>query len=320
MIMECTSTHPAGSLMPESDEFWDFYWEVRLQPLENLGKRAAILAASKLIRQMALELERPLRLLELGCGEGQVIGALLDAHSSICSIPTSLAVDYNTRSLARCQRDIPGLPCLEGDFTSPDLLAGSGQFDLVLLVNALHEVFSDQFSAELGEIDVPSAKLGVEEALAAAVRRLHPGGWLVLFDGLEPSADPRQLLRVRFRDPHALAEFEQFALEYRSFRIAYRKLADYLCVELSLRDFTRYLTKSIFVGKRLWETERKQSYQYFTEAEFRAAFARQDLEIDDLRGLTINEDKWRTKVEIETPGVNFPEEHILILARKPASG
>ena len=42
---------------------------------------------------------------------------------------------------------------------------GLGKFDIVLLVNALHEVFSDCFSPELGEIDIPAAKLRVEQAL-----------------------------------------------------------------------------------------------------------------------------------------------------------
>jgi hypothetical protein len=87
----------------------------------------------------------------------------------------------------------------------------------------LHEVFSDSSTPELGEIDVPAAKQRVEQALVGAAACLEPGGWLVLFDGLEPPGDPHQILRVRFR------------------------------------------TKSIFLGKQLWETERLQSYQYFSE-------------------------------------------------------
>ena len=38
--------------MPESEELWDFYWEVRLQALEDLGKREAILAALRLVRSL----------------------------------------------------------------------------------------------------------------------------------------------------------------------------------------------------------------------------------------------------------------------------
>ena len=88
-------------------------------------------------------------------------------------------------------------------------------------------------------------------------------------------------------------------------------------MELSYRDFTRYITKSIFLDKRLWQTERLESYQYFNEDEFRQAFARVGLVIDELRTLTVNYEKWRSEVEIETSGMDFPVEHILILARKP---
>jgi SAM-dependent methyltransferase len=305
--------------MPENNDFWDFYWENRLLPMENLGKRAAILAASRLIRLLAQQADHPLRLLELGCGEGQVIGTLLDAHFQLCNIQTSVGVDYNARSLTQCQRDYPGLRCVEGDFTSPELLAGLGKFELVLLVNALHEVFSDSFSTELDAIDIPAAKQYVEQALAGAVGCLEPGGWLVLFDGLEPSGNPHQILRIRFRDYQIRQEFEDFVEQYQPLRITYHELENPLCVELSQRDFTRYITKSIFLGKQLWESERLQSYQYFTEAEYRAAFDRQGLEISEFRTLTMNDEKWRYRVEIDTEGFKFPDEHVLILARQISS-
>ena len=302
--------------MSENDEFWDFYWEIRLQPLENLGKRAAILATSRLIRQLAQGMDHPMRLLELGCGEGPVIGALLDAHSQFCSVQTSVGVDYNSQSLARCKRDYPGMQCIEGDFTDPVLLAGLGKFEIVLLINALHEVFSDAYSPELAEIDIPVAKQRVEQALAGAVGCLKPGGWLVLFDGLELPEDPQQILRIRFLDHPALQDFETFVHEYHPLRIAYCPLENPLCVELTQRDFTRYITKSIFLGKGLWESEQMESYQYFTEEEFRTAFVRQGLQISELNTLTVNDEKWRRLVEIETMGARFPDEHILILARR----
>jgi SAM-dependent methyltransferase len=302
--------------MPENDAFWDFYWETRLLPMENLGKRAAILAASRLIRQMAQQVNHPLRLFEAGCGEGQIIGSLLDAHAQVCAVNPSVGIDYNPLSLAHCRRDYSGLRCIAGDFTDPVLLASLGQFDLVLLVNALHEVFSDCFIPELGEIDVTEGKKRVEAALAGAVSCLAPGGWLVLFDGLEPPGNPQQMLQIRFHDEQVWHDFETFVRQYRPFRISYRALKNPLCIELSQRDFTRYITKSIFLRKQLWESERLQSYQYFNAEEFRAAFARQKLAIIELHTLTANEEKWERLVDIETPGTSFPDEHILILAQR----
>lgn len=304
--------------MPESAEFWDFYWEMRLREMENLGKREAILAGSRLIRLMAEKQGRGARMLELGCGEAQIIGSLADAHSSIAGVADSVGIDYLHASVERSRRDYPRLKFIEGDFTSPALLEGLGPFDLVLLVNALHEVYSSTFSERLSEVDVPAAKARVAQALHSAAARLAAGGYLLLFDGLEPPGDPQAMLRVRFTNPDARAAFEIFAREYHPFHIHYRFAGGPGSVELSRRDFTRYIDKSIFLGKRLWQSERLESYQYYTEAEFRDAFSRCGLEILSLRTFTVNEEKWRAMVEIETPGEEFPQEHILIIARAGA--
>jgi hypothetical protein len=205
---------------------------------------------------------------------------------------------------------------VEGDFTHAELLDGLGKFEIVLLVNALHEVYSDSFSSELGEVDIVVGKQRVEQALAGAASCMAAGGWLVLFDGLESPGDPLDRLRIRFRDEQAYRKFRAFTHGYHPFRIEYRQLEDPLSIELSRRSFTRYITKSIFLGKKLWKTERLESYQYFTEEEYRSAFARQGLKIHQLRTMTMNEEKWNRQVEILSEDVHFPEEHILILATR----
>lgn len=303
--------------MSDNSEFWDFYWEVRLQAIEDLGKREAILAASGLVRELAERSSQPIRLLELGCGEAQIIGALAEGHAQVVALPSCCGVDYSHQAIVKCRQDYPEMTFIEGDFTDRELLAGLGKFEIVLLVNALHEVFSATFSAELGEVDVPVAKLRVEQALAGAVECLKPGGYLTLFDGLETPGDIQQTIRIRFSHGQARRRFETFASEYHPFRITYSKADDPFSVELSWRDFIRYITKSIFLDKRLWLTERFESYQYFNENEFRSALARLGMEICELRTLTVDYEKWRSEVEIVTPGVDFPAEHILIVAKKP---
>ena len=303
--------------MSDSAELWDLYWEVRLRELEDLGKREAILVASRLIRNLAESPGQPVRILELGCGEGQVIGALVQAHAQVRLINTSCGVDYDHPAIAKCRQYYPGISVIEGDFTDQNLIAGLGRFEIVLLVNALHEVFSAGYSAELGEVAVPEAKQRVEQTLTSAVECLSPGGYLVLFDGVEPPGDVQDTLSIRFRNWQARNRFDAFAREYHPFRISYRETGDPMVVELSWRDFTRYITKSIFLGKQLWQTERLESYQYFNEDEFRDALSHLGMAICEMHPLTVNYEKWHSEVEIMTPGVDFPVEHILIVARKP---
>jgi SAM-dependent methyltransferase len=304
--------------MSDNPEFWDFYWETRLQKLDDLGKREAILTASQLIRQLAKDPAQPVRLLELGCGTGQIIGTLVQAHAQVRGITTSCGIDYIPQAIEQCRRAYPEMTFRQGDFTDSELLAGLGEFEIVLLVNALHEVFSAAYTPDLGEVDVPVAKQRVSQALVSAAERLTPGGKLVLFDGLETPGDIQRPLQIRFQHWQARRRFDTFAREYQPFRITYQESGNPLQVELSWRDFTRYITKSIFLEKHLWPTERLESYQYFNEAEFRAAFADAGLVIGELRTLTVNYEKWCSEVEIETPGVDFPQEHILIVAEKPA--
>ena len=54
----------------------------------------------------------------------------------------------------------------------------------------------------------------------------------------------------------------------------------------------------------------------FTEEEFRKVLASEGLQISELIAMTMNEEKWRSLVNIETSGYQFPEEHILILAQQ----
>jgi SAM-dependent methyltransferase len=302
--------------MTEHDSFWDFYWETRLQPMENLGKRAAILAASRLIRALAEQTNQQVRVLELGCGEGQVVGTLVDSHARWCASQYVIGVDYNARSLERCRVDFPGYTFLLGDFTDASLLRQLGTYDILLFVNALHEVYSATHLPGSSEVDVPAAKKRVEGALRAALTCLAPGGWLVLFDGLEPPGCPTDQLQIRLLDQRAWQGFEVFCRQYQPFHITYREAGEPGCVELSRRDFTRYITKSIFLNKPLWQTERAESYQYYTEAEFRAVSERLGLEIVKLSTLTENSIKWSREVELLTPGETFPEEHILIQAQR----
>jgi SAM-dependent methyltransferase len=80
------------------------------------------------------------RLLELGCGEGQIIGPLVEAHTQ--HTQGAVGIDYKRQSIDVCREALSRYSFIEGDFTNQELLESLGQFDLVLLVNALHEVFS----------------------------------------------------------------------------------------------------------------------------------------------------------------------------------
>lgn len=295
----------------QSESFWNFYWETRLQYLQGQGKSEVILQASRLIR----DANPPARILEAGCGEAQIIGALVEAHGSPSGDQSSVGIDRDTKALAVARQQFPAIRFLEGDFTDPQLLQSLGKFDLLLLVNALHHVFSDAYDPGLQEINVPHGKTNVRSSFANLAKTLKPGGHLILFDGLEAPGSPESLIQIRFQTTQAWQKFQTFAREYQPFRIQYETLQNHL-VELSLHDFTRYVTKIIFLGKPLWERERHESYQYFQEDEMRQMLADNDFEIQDFRLLSVDYDHWLQEVEIISPNVLFPPEHVIITAQK----
>jgi SAM-dependent methyltransferase len=294
-----------------SNPFWDFYWETRLQYLQGQGKGEVILQASRLIRQSS----HPMRILEAGCGEAQIIGSLVDAHGSPSGEQTSIGIDRDLNALAVARKNFPSIRFLAGDFTDKALLESQGQFDLLLLVNALHHVFSDAYDPSLGEINVPIGKANVHTSFADLAQTIKPGGYLILFDGLEAAGALDSPIQIRFQNPDAWMKFQTFAREYKPFRIQYQQDVAGK-ITLSSRDFTRYVTKIIFLGKPLWERERQESYQYFHEDEMRHMLVENDFIIQEYRLLSVDYDHWLQDVDILTPGVEFPPEHVIITAQK----
>lgn len=295
----------------QSESFWNFYWETRLQYLQGQGKGEVILQASRLIR----DANPPARILEAGCGEGQIIGALVDAHGSRSGELSSVGIDRDTNALAVAKQQFPSIRFLEGDFTDSQLLQSLGKFDLLLLVNALHHVFSDAYDPELGEINVPIGKANVRVSFANLAQTIKPGGYLILFDGLEAEGSPESMIEVRFKNSEAWQKFQTFAREYKPFRIHFSQIQHNL-IELTLRDFTRYVTKIIFLGKPLWDREQHESYQYFQEIEMREMLVDNDFEILEFRQIIVDYDHWLQEVEITTPNIQFPPEHVIITAQK----
>jgi SAM-dependent methyltransferase len=252
----------------------------------------------------------------LGCGEGQILGALLQAHPEVQGISDSVGLDYDPLALETARRDYPAIRFVEGDFTDPALLQSLGSFDLILLVNALHHVFSDAYDEELGEVDVPTAKIAVQSSFQAIQACLRPGGCLLLFDGLETEGDLERMLEIRFLHQQAQENFQQFAAEYRPFRIRFWPGSQRESCRLSIRDFTRYVTKLIFLGKPLWQRERLESYQYFNRDEFIRLFQTNGLRLTEEQQISVDVSRWQDEIEILTPGQEFPSEHILLVGQK----
>lgn len=298
----------------ETQAVWKSYWGERQKSLQNpLGKRRAVTAAFQLLERAAKEPARPARIIELGCGEGHILGELLKmCEANGIAVEECVGIDYQAHAIENARRLYPRMNFLLADYARQPL--SLQPFDLALLVGTLHEVYSASRSAEKGEIDQSLGERAVEKALRCGARLVGDGKYLVLFDGVE-HASPDLKITIRFRSACALDEFKKMVGEYEAFRLSYEAETDDR-VKISMRDFTRYITKLRFFNTDLWEIERRESYQYFSESEFAGHLGELGINILELQCSSPSLNDWRDRVSIETPGVDFPKENILIVGQK----
>jgi SAM-dependent methyltransferase len=299
----------------EHQVVWESYWGARLQSLQNpLGKRRALVAAFQIIEGLAAESARPVRIIELGCGEGHILGELLKmCETSKLAVGDCAGVDNQERVIERARRLYPRVSFSVADYAERPL--NLQPFDLVMMVGTLHEVYSGSRPVASSEIEPGLGKKAVAKALGHGTRLVGDDRYLVLFDGVEhPLPDLR--IVVGFNSARALDEFKKIVSEYEAIRLSYEESGGMGRVRISMRDFTRYITKTRFFNSGLWEIEKRESYQYFTEEEFKKCLGEFGIDVLKLQCSSPRQKDWDDRVTIKTPGVAFPQENILIVGRK----
>ena len=139
-------------------------------------------------------------------------------------------------------------------------------------------------------------------------------GLLLLFDGLEQESPMMRTVEFKILNQDTFAKFQQFINEYKAFPISFNKLSDN-SIKCNLFDFTRFITKLRFIDTPTWEIEKYESYQYFTESEFKALFNDNDMAIIDCSQFICDISLWQKNIEILN-NCPFPEECFYILGRK----
>ena len=297
------------------DSLWQDYWRERVVSLQNTqGKRSVLTTASTLVTAIASQSNKTLRILELGCGEGHILGEVRElCNEKGVPIGRYVGIDREAGAIENARHLYPAIDFSVADYASEPL--DLPPFDLVMLVGTLHEVYSANYSAALRGIDHAAGKRAVERALLHAAQLVRSSGYLILFDGIEPLIPRKFQLTVRFESKDAWDEFQKFATEYEAFPIIYEVLEPDQRIRLSIRDFTRYITKTRFINTNLWSIERRESYQYFNEDEFRRIFVEVGFDIKQLQCSSPHLTDWQDRVTIETAGVSFPNEHILVVGQ-----
>jgi SAM-dependent methyltransferase len=141
---EETSGPPAAAVAsppadPILDEVRRFY-ETRHEEIQRSRRRHAYYY-SYLQRVLRVRVPEGLRILDLGCGAGDLLAGLRPSYG--------VGVDVSAPAVEAARARYPGLVFVHGDFSDPEVLASAGgPFDVVLLVNVVTHLTDVQATLE----------------------------------------------------------------------------------------------------------------------------------------------------------------------------
>jgi SAM-dependent methyltransferase len=189
---------------------------------------------------------RPGRIVEFGCGSGFVLEFLSQRFSDSVIV----GVDRDLERLESVlQRRLPNVAPVRAAIAR--CAFRDAEFDTVLFVGSLHEVFS-----------VAGAD-GVKRALIMARDVLKADGALLVQDFLRPSPRPVELA---FRSEGTRERFFRFAREFRPRRIQYRAAEG--GVRLDITDAVEFISKYRSPTEEDWQEEMGETHFALTEEDF----------------------------------------------------
>lgn len=276
------------------------YWKEREANINKFWGKG------KLISEVAQLIDGRKSILEVGCGEGHLLSSIINLAGSLFT--KSVGVDNNLQAIKRASIFYPEIDFHYIDITKYSSLRNLGKFDVILIVNVLHEIYSVSSLSQ----SIKFGKQMVSDTIKEMSCLLNDDGIFVIMDGLE--ADNSDKDSVKFKLKCSINYFNDFIADYRHLYNKYDMLNESAEVEMMSRDFTRFITKLRFVNGPLWDIEKTESYQYYTEKEFFEKLISNGFNVIKIEKFISNIHNWENSIDI-TQG-NFPFEHIIIIGQK----
>jgi len=294
------------------------YWEARKNNFYEVnGKRVAAEYISCFIKGNARRKRIEPSVLDIGCGEGHILNYI---HQQLCEeidVERFIGIDKNSSVIKKAKGLYP-----EYDFYNRDVMSCGwtdklGDFDVIYMINILHEVFSSCYCNEENQIDVESGKLSVAYVIGKASKLIKENGILVIFDGIESLGDNNEMVSIIVDSEDNKHLLDRFQKEYNAYKISisYARYNDQLIATLSKRDLVRFITKKKWMVSQLWEDEKKESYQYYNECEFLDVLTTNNLKVLLKKTFDSDRNLWQPKFVGSCDAFMAPEEHILIVGK-----
>lgn len=298
------------------NSLWKKYWQTRETNFKTfLGKKHATISLENIISSgFGNKSLDEIRILDLGCGNGFTLNHIFELFNGQLKSKNLYGLDKNADVLSEAK-----LKSRQFNYINRDLLENwetdLPQFDLVFSINTFHELFS----SSLIENEWNESKNTIENTIEKVSKTIINNGYLLLFDGVEGN-DLHKDIKFKLNTVFARQAFEKFCNEYKIFDLSIKNCRENDSYSLSNRDFIRFITKLKWIFSELWEIEKNESYQYFTDVEFENTMRKFGLVIFQKEFFISDLDFWESNITIINVKNNFPWEHILITSKKYSNG
>lgn len=273
------------------------------------SKNPVVKEAEKRIKEI-LERKSTIHIADIGCFSGSVINRIYE------NLPIKLrnrvrliGVDGNRETLAKGGESYPAITFAVGDLLSEIPLIE--QYDIVILSNVLHEVYSRENQETQNALD---GRKAVKFAIRNAIRLLNKDGYLVILDGIKPPLSSKNIV-VKFASGLVLEKYLDFAKRYKALSIKAKRLSDKK-IKTNLSSLAAFVTKAWYLNESYWKQESLELYQYFTAKDFEKVLMAERVEIVKFELQNFSKMEIEKQIESITPNVEVPAKNVLIVAKR----
>lgn len=253
-------------------------------------------------------------LLDIGCGTSDIALHYLDALRG----RRLVGLDYDPAVVeaAAARHTDPRVEWRTADVF--ELASSADRFDLVFILDMLHEVYSFYGRPNRDVSEPVDHALGLDaarRALAQIAAVVAPGGAIAITDNvLCPDDVP---VSVRVRNPAARQAVLDFLREYPARRIVHSWRDDDV-LQLGSHDFCILLTQYNKLKRgdlARWNVEKLEIHQYMTLAEYQSCFAGLGLALNATVGTPADAvAEWQDDFMVEDGMPDLPHKRITLLA------
>jgi SAM-dependent methyltransferase len=255
-------------------------------------------------------------IIDIGCGTCETIFKYRDKFGA----KKLACMDYDQAVIEKLKQkhQDSGVEWLVQDiFKLPEFQGG---FDLILLMDMIHEVYSffGRPNRDLNlEVDHQIGISIVLDALKNVAHICNQGGAIVITDNV--LTDTNNLLKVRIKNPLVKDVLLELKAAYPTKRFTFQ-IKDDLTFEIREREFCILLTqynKLKSSNRSRWNVERMEIHQYMSGAEFTKTF--DGLGFDTFMEIGMPPDaqkEWNEDFEVIAGRTGIPDKRITLLARK----